>query len=95
MDNLTYLNGPNAEYVDSLYQSYKEDPSSVEFGWQKFFEGFDFAMQNGLVATVATTSASPNPIASSIKNYQSSIFAAYEAENVFVNNTTIENSEGI
>lgn len=42
MDNLTYLNGPNAEYVDSLYQSYKEDPSSVEFGWQKFFEGFDF-----------------------------------------------------
>ncbi|MDQ8005710.1 MAG: 2-oxoglutarate dehydrogenase E1 component [Pedobacter sp.] len=42
MDNLTYLNGPNAEYVDSLYQSYKEDPNSVEFGWQKFFEGFDF-----------------------------------------------------
>lgn len=42
MDNLSYLNGTNAEYVESLYQSYKEDPSSVEFGWQKFFEGFDF-----------------------------------------------------
>ena len=42
MDNLSYLNGANAEYVESLYQSYKEDPSSVEFGWQKFFEGFDF-----------------------------------------------------
>ncbi|MFN0257418.1 2-oxoglutarate dehydrogenase E1 component [Pedobacter ureilyticus] len=42
MDNLSYLSGDNAEYVDSLYQSYKEDPSSVEFGWQKFFEGFDF-----------------------------------------------------
>lgn len=42
MDNLSYLNGTNAEYVESLYQSYKENPSSVEFGWQKFFEGFDF-----------------------------------------------------
>jgi len=42
MDNLSYLSGANAEYVEFLYQSYKEDPSSVEFGWQKFFEGFDF-----------------------------------------------------
>ncbi len=42
MDNLSYLNGANAEYVESLYQSYQEDPNSVEFGWQKFFEGFDF-----------------------------------------------------
>jgi len=42
MDNLSYLNGANAEYIDSIYQSYKQDPDSVEFGWQKFFEGFDF-----------------------------------------------------
>jgi 2-oxoglutarate dehydrogenase E1 component len=42
MDNLSYLSGENAEYIDSLYQSYKSDPNSVEFGWQKFFEGFDF-----------------------------------------------------
>ena len=42
MDNLSYLNGANAEYVDSLYQTYKEDPDAVEYGWQKFFEGFDF-----------------------------------------------------
>ncbi|WP_316817818.1 2-oxoglutarate dehydrogenase E1 component [Pedobacter nyackensis] len=42
MDNLSYLNGANAEYIESLYQSYREDANSVEFGWQKFFEGFDF-----------------------------------------------------
>jgi 2-oxoglutarate dehydrogenase E1 component len=42
MDNLSYLNGANASYIDTLYQSYQADPSSVEFGWQKFFEGFDF-----------------------------------------------------
>lgn len=42
MDNLTYLNPANASYIDSLYQEYKQNPESVEFGWQKFFEGFDF-----------------------------------------------------
>lgn len=42
MDNLSYLNPANATYIDSLYQAYKQDPESVEYGWQKFFEGFDF-----------------------------------------------------
>ncbi|MFA6946261.1 MAG: 2-oxoglutarate dehydrogenase E1 component [Pedobacter sp.] len=42
MDNLSYLSNANSAYIDSLYQSYKEDPGSVDFGWQKFFEGFDF-----------------------------------------------------
>ena len=42
MDSLSYLNGANAEYIEALYQNYKEDKNSVEFGWQKFFEGFDF-----------------------------------------------------
>ena len=42
MDRLTYLNNENAAYIDSLYEAYKQDPESVEYGWQKFFEGFDF-----------------------------------------------------
>lgn len=42
MDNLSYLAGTNAEYIESLYETYKQDRNSVEFGWQKFFEGFDF-----------------------------------------------------
>ena len=46
MKNLSYLNNANSAYIDSLYQLYKEDPASVEFGWQKFFEGFDFGQTN-------------------------------------------------
>ncbi len=42
MDNLSYISNANSAYIDSLYQSYKQDPNSVDFGWQKFFEGFDF-----------------------------------------------------
>ena len=42
MDRLNYINSGNAAYIDSLYEVYKQDPDSVDFGWQKFFEGFDF-----------------------------------------------------
>jgi 2-oxoglutarate dehydrogenase E1 component len=42
MDRLNYINSGNAAFIDSLYETYKQDPSSVDFGWQKFFEGFDF-----------------------------------------------------
>ena len=42
MNNLSYLGSENSAYIDSLYQLYKQDPESVDFGWQKFFEGYDF-----------------------------------------------------
>jgi len=42
MDRLNYINSGNAAFIDSLYEAYKQDPASVDFGWQKFFEGFDF-----------------------------------------------------
>ena len=42
MDKLTYLSNADSGYIDGLYQAYKADPNSVDFGWQKFFEGFEF-----------------------------------------------------
>ena len=42
MDRLNYINSANAAYITSLYETYKNDPEAVDFGWQKFFEGFDF-----------------------------------------------------
>src|SRR6201985_3950164 len=55
MDRLNYINSGNAAFIDSLYETYQQDPSSVEYGWQKFFEGFDF----GRGAEPATASANP------------------------------------
>jgi hypothetical protein len=48
MDRTTrnYINSGNAAYIDSLYEAYKQDPESVDFGWQKFFEGFDFGKES-------------------------------------------------
>ncbi|MBK0380507.1 2-oxoglutarate dehydrogenase E1 component [Mucilaginibacter segetis] len=42
MDRMNYINSGNASYINSLYEAYQQDPESVDFGWQKFFEGFDF-----------------------------------------------------
>ncbi len=55
MDNLSYLNGANAEYIDALYQSYKSDPESVELGWRKFFEGFDFGRGSSAANVISET----------------------------------------
>ncbi len=52
MDRLNYINSGNAAYIDSLYEAYKQDPESVDFGWQKFFEGFDFGRDKPAAASV-------------------------------------------
>jgi 2-oxoglutarate dehydrogenase E1 component len=59
MDSLSYLSNADSAYIDSLYQSYKEDPQSVDFGWQKFFEGFDFGQQSGAETTEPTAGSAP------------------------------------
>lgn len=46
MDKVTYVGNADVTAIDHLYQAYLSDPSSVDIGWQKFFEGFDFARTN-------------------------------------------------
>ena len=45
MDKYSYIANAHGSYIDELYQSYKQDPDSVDKSWQKFFEGFDFSLQ--------------------------------------------------
>lgn len=46
MDNITYVGNADVNAIDHLYKSYCQDPESVDIGWRKFFEGFDFARTN-------------------------------------------------
>jgi len=46
MDKVTYVGNADVNAIDHLYQSYSKDPESVDIGWRKFFEGFDFARVN-------------------------------------------------
>lgn len=55
MDNLTYLTNAHTSYIESLYQQYKSDPMSVDFSWQKFFEGFELGKNSEAGADVPAT----------------------------------------
>ena len=46
MDKFSYLSNADVSAVEELYQNYLQDPNSVEEGWAKFFEGFEFARKN-------------------------------------------------
>ncbi|UOQ72885.1 2-oxoglutarate dehydrogenase E1 component [Hymenobacter cellulosilyticus] len=45
MDAYSYIANAHGDYIDQLYKAYQADPESVDFGWRKFFEGFDFSQQ--------------------------------------------------
>ena len=45
MDKYTYIANSDGAYIEDLYNSYKQNPASVDEGWQKFFEGFDFSQK--------------------------------------------------
>lgn len=44
MDKYSYVANAHSTYIDALYKDYKSDSQSVDETWQKFFEGFDFAI---------------------------------------------------
>lgn len=61
MDKLSYLSNADTAYIDMLYQMYLNDPESVDFGWKKFFEGFDFGINSGQ-GSDGTSNATPEHV---------------------------------
>lgn len=41
----SYIHNADPAALENLYQQYQKDTSSVDFGWQKFFEGFDLGSE--------------------------------------------------
>lgn len=75
MDKYTYIANAHTAYIDELYQSFLENPESVDESWQRFFEGFEFSLhkygedpmvENG-VATPNTTLSSDFDIKKEVK----------------------------
>jgi 2-oxoglutarate dehydrogenase E1 component len=46
MDKVSYVGNADVNAIDHLYKQYRLDPESVDIGWKKFFEGFEFAQIN-------------------------------------------------
>lgn len=45
MDKFSYVSNADVNVIDDLYQQYLQDQDSVDFGWKKFFEGFELGQQ--------------------------------------------------
>lgn len=43
MDKISYVGNADVGAIDYLYKMYQQDPESVDIGWKRFFEGFDFS----------------------------------------------------
>lgn len=46
MDIFSYLGNSDVNAVEELYKKFKQDPSSVDESWHKFFAGFEFFQAN-------------------------------------------------
>ena len=44
MKDFQYITNPHPAYIESLYQDFIKNPSSIDVEMRKFFEGFDFAV---------------------------------------------------
>jgi 2-oxoglutarate dehydrogenase E1 component len=65
-DRFSFLSNTTPEYVDNLYRAYQQNPDSVAPEWQRFFDGFDFALsqygEEGLTTTEAGSNTAPKEI---------------------------------
>ncbi|MBK7214412.1 MAG: 2-oxoglutarate dehydrogenase E1 component [Bacteroidales bacterium] len=50
MDSLSYLNNADGVAIEELYRQYKNNPESVDSGWRRFFEGFEFSGKLGVAS---------------------------------------------
>lgn len=56
MKDFQYITNSHPSAIEGLYQDFVKDPTSVDPDLKKFFEGFDFAYQNGTAAPSANGS---------------------------------------
>lgn len=45
MDKFSYISNADVSAIDDLYQQYLTNHDSVDYGWKKFFEGFELGQQ--------------------------------------------------
>ena len=52
MEKFSYLNRPNLEFIEGLYENFRANPETVDAEWRLFFQGVEFAQnlstQSGL-----------------------------------------------
>ena len=62
MESYSYISNAHPAYIEALYNDYKQNAQSVDTGWQKFFEGFDYATIGTNGTSSKTTTATPKTL---------------------------------
>ena len=71
MEKQQYLGNLTPSAIESLYQSYRQDPESVDRSWQQFFEGFEFARQHfGDVIPATADTGAPEQVSKELKVFR-------------------------
>jgi 2-oxoglutarate dehydrogenase E1 component len=50
MKDFSYITSSSPAFIENMYLEFVKDPNSVDPEMKKFFEGFDFAIDSGVVA---------------------------------------------
>ncbi|OQP56200.1 2-oxoglutarate dehydrogenase E1 component [Niastella populi] len=58
MKDFSYITNSHPAFIENLYQDFLQDPNSVDPDLKKFFEGFDFAVGQGINGTNGTAANS-------------------------------------
>ena len=58
MNDFSYITSSHPSYIESLYNDFVKDRSSIDPDTKKFFEGFDFAIANGSAQLIDNQSIS-------------------------------------
>lgn len=55
MKDFSYITNSHPAYIENLYKDFTQNPESIDQEMRKFFEGFDFAINNVVTGTNGTT----------------------------------------
>ncbi|MEI6184837.1 MAG: hypothetical protein WCP65_04855, partial [Bacteroidota bacterium] len=58
MKDFSFITNSHPAYIESLYQEFIKDSSTVDPDLKKFFEGFDFAVANNVASGTVSPGAS-------------------------------------
>ena len=75
MKDFQYITNAHPAYIENLYKDYLANPESIDVDLRKFFEGFDFAVENNVTKT--------NGVASAVKPSASSTISQSQIEKEF------------
>jgi 2-oxoglutarate dehydrogenase E1 component len=70
MNAKSYLSNADVNYIDDLYKQYKTDHESVDFGWQKFFEGFELGQGKDFTNEISEDAINEIKVLNLINDYR-------------------------